>query len=269
MFTPFTKLAEPSPPDGVSSKEWDRILQESAPSMQNAVQQLKKEAVSGKWVLEKATKGAKGADSRRLQKAVHKFDILSRSDNKIRAGKANLAKTISETERQKRPALNQLPKLKKEGEAAFLELTAENDVSGLDAIALHKVASCIDKDLLKTATALTDSLDEALTLYEMIGGTFEKIGFGAPMFSPPQMAGSPAVSAAKGMGMGSIGGPPKPAGGMGMGGMSAPAPKLPAPPQAQTQQNGVPMTTTTTTKQVVSPAQPSTTTGSSSSSNSA
>lgn len=28
MFTPLTKLAEPPPPKGVSSKEWDRILQE-------------------------------------------------------------------------------------------------------------------------------------------------------------------------------------------------------------------------------------------------
>lgn len=124
---------------------------------------------------------------------------------------------------------------------AFEDLTAPPRESALAVVSRDKAAAATDPELFKIAADLTESVDEALALYENMGGTFEKNAFGNPMFSPIQLAGSPAVAGAR---------PPAPAGGV-----AAPAAPTAAPaaPGAQGPKPNPSQayTTTTTTKQVI------------------
>lgn len=183
MFTLFSKLAEPPPPNGMPVDEWDKHL---------------------------------GADPAR-------GTIVAKTSAPINL----IRKTAS---RQ-----------------AFEELTAPRVVD-TPALSL-KLAAVDDLDLFKVATDLASDVDEALQLYENMGGTFEKSAFGAPMFGQNQMAGSPALQA----GMT----PKAPNVGAAVAAIKPPAQANPAAAQGG-QGGGAPMSTTTTTKQVVAPSTPST-----------
>ena len=134
---------------------------------------------------------------------------------------------------------------------AFESLTSHPPRTPEEAIVELKLASVSDAEIFKTACALGGTPMEILERYERLGGPFEKVGFGTPMFAGAQMAGSPAVQGAA-----------RPTGvKVPQVGMGAAIPKPTAQPQMQPPvqaqgQGSTPMTTTTTTKQVVTPAAP-------------
>jgi hypothetical protein len=62
-----------------------------------------------------------------------------------------------------------------------------------EVIASLKLAAVADVGLYDTAAAISSGVDEALDLYEKLGGVY-KHAFGQRMFDTPQLAGSPALA---------------------------------------------------------------------------